>query len=108
MLNFSTKYIILSKFKEYLEIILIFSVLLFSKANGFTGSVELIKEELGRLLWKAVDEENVAEIKEMLDNCGAYVDETCQLEGYEGMYQDYKGPFTLATFAAISSAIFSF
>ncbi len=26
----------------------------------------------------------MAEIKEMLENCGAYVDETCQLEGYEG------------------------
>ena len=47
--------------------------------------MQLIKEELGRLLWKAVDEENVTEIKEMLENCGAYVDETCQLEGYEGM-----------------------
>lgn len=47
--------------------------------------MQLIKEELGKLLWKAVDEENVAEIKEMLENCGAYVDVTSSLEGYEGI-----------------------
>ena len=59
-------------------------LLQYAEAHGFTNSVELIKEELGKLLWKAVDEENVAEIKEMLENCGAYVDEACKLEGYEG------------------------
>ncbi|CAB4002871.1 ankyrin repeat, partial [Paramuricea clavata] len=59
-------------------------LLQYAEANGFAGSVQLIKEELGKLLWKAVDEENMAEIKEMLENCGAYVDETSTLEGYEG------------------------
>ena len=59
-------------------------LLQYAEAHGFTNSVELIKEELGKLLWKAVDEENVDEIKEMLENCGAYVDEACKLEGYEG------------------------
>lgn len=53
-------------------------------ANGFEGSVQLIKEELGKLLWNAVERESMPEIKEMLEKCGAYVDETCQLEGYEG------------------------
>jgi divalent metal cation (Fe/Co/Zn/Cd) transporter len=62
----------------------------FSTANGFAGSVQLIKEELGKLLWKAVDEENMAEIKEMLENCGAYVDETSTLEGYEGTLEDLR------------------
>ena len=59
-----------------------------STANGFQGSVELIKAELGKLLWKAVDDENIPESKEMLTNCGAYVDETSQLEGYEGTSRD--------------------
>lgn len=59
-------------------------LLKYAEANGFAGSVEVIKEELGNLLWKAVDEENVAEIKEMLTNCGAYVDQTSHKEGHEG------------------------
>ena len=58
-------------------------------ANGFEGSVQLIKEELGKLLWNAVERENMPEIKEMLEKCGAYVDEPCQLEGYEGTRMQY-------------------
>ncbi|XP_046864470.1 uncharacterized protein LOC124458519 isoform X3 [Xenia sp. Carnegie-2017] len=56
----------------------------YAKANGFPGAVELINEEFGKLLWKAVDDENFEEIKEMLQNCGVSVDEKCKLEGYEG------------------------
>lgn len=58
----------------------------FYKANGFPGAVELINEEFGKLLWKAVDDENFEEIKEMLQNCGVSVDEKCKLEGYEGTF----------------------
>ncbi|XP_028398947.1 uncharacterized protein LOC114522461 isoform X2 [Dendronephthya gigantea] len=59
-------------------------LLQYAEANGFPGSVKIIKEELGKYLWKAVDDEEVEEIKVMLENCGAYVDEICHLEGYEG------------------------
>lgn len=59
--------------------------------------MELIKEELGNLLWKAVDEENVTEIKEMLTNCDAYVDKTSQIEGYEGIHCAYKDGYLRST-----------
>ncbi|XP_028399283.1 uncharacterized protein LOC114522739 [Dendronephthya gigantea] len=59
-------------------------LLQFAEAHGFTGSVKIIKEELGKYLWKAVDEGELEEIKTLLENCGAYVDESCHLEGYEG------------------------
>ena len=74
----------------------------FPTANGFSGSVEIIKEELGKYLWKAVDEGEEEEIKTMLENCGAYVDEICHLEGYEGTSKDIGGFDELENFGRIA------
>ena len=39
-----------------------------------------------------MDEGEVEEIKIMLENCGAYVDQVCHLEGYEGTKEGIRDP----------------